>query len=133
MALVDYFLKIDGVPGESRDPSIRPRFMSCPLALANRKPVPWRLWWWWRRGQSADAGLSFHDECQQSVAEVVLGLRDWRAHCECNLTARKAGKDQQDYLIIKFSDLLVSFLPDEWRCACQFAAGRFDFAELCGD
>ena len=64
----------------------------------------WRRW----SGQGLDAGLPVRDEAEQGEPRSHEGLRDGQHIKTATLTARKAGKGQQDYLTFKFHDVLVS-------------------------
>ena len=107
-ALVDFFLKIDGIEGESGD-------------HAHKNEIQIDSWSWGESNQgSATAGggmgsgkvlmQDFHFTMATNKASVKLFL-----HCangkhipSALLTCRKAGGKQEEYLKIKFTDLLVS-------------------------
>jgi type VI secretion system secreted protein Hcp len=105
---VDYFLKIDGVPGESQD--------------HKHKDEIDVISWSWGETNTGDAALrggmgagkvamqDFHFTMQMNKATPKLFLACARGdHIkEATLTCRKAGKEQQEYLKIKFTDFLVS-------------------------
>ena len=106
--LVDYFLKIDGIDGESTDDKHK-----------NEIDV---LTWSWSEVQSGTmqygggggAGkVQMHDfsftmrTCKASP-KLLLACANGEHLKQATLVARKAGKEQQEYLKIKFSDLLVS-------------------------
>ena len=108
MALVDYFLKIDGIPGESLDHKHKDEIEleSFSWGATNAGTSG--------RGPGSGAGKvamqDFHFTMKVNKASPKLML-----HCangqhikEALLTCRKAGKEQQEFLKIKFNDLLIS-------------------------
>jgi type VI secretion system secreted protein Hcp len=104
---VDFFLKIDGYPGDATD--------------AKHKNEIDVLSWSWNEhqgGVDSASGLSagkvhfepFHFTMHVNKASPGLFLACATGEHIKNalLTCRKAGKSQQEYLKIKFSDLMVS-------------------------
>ena len=108
MAAVDYFLKIDGIAGESGD--------------SKHKGEIELLSWNWGETQSGTfahgggggAGkvqmrdFTFAMLVNKASPKLLLACATGDHIPKAVLTARKAGKDQQDYLKITFTDLLVS-------------------------
>jgi type VI secretion system secreted protein Hcp len=108
MALVDYFLKIEGIEGESIDSK-------------HSKEIEVQSWSWGESnagshgaGGGGGAGKvamqDFHFTVNASKASpnLFLACAEGRHIKTAKLTCRKAGKDQQEYLVIDFSDLLIS-------------------------
>lgn len=108
MAQTDYFLKIDGVKGESTD--------------AKHKDEIDLLSWSWgesnsgshARGGGGGSGKvsmqDFHFTMRMNKASPVLflGCATGEHYKSAALVCRKAGKDQQEYMTIKMSDCLIS-------------------------
>jgi type VI secretion system secreted protein Hcp len=109
MAAADYFLKFDGIKGESAD-------------AKHKDELDIEAWSW---GESNAAGASSHGggagAGKVSLQDFHFVMRLNRASpalmkaCatgqhikEATFTARKAGKGQQEYLSFKFHDVLVS-------------------------
>lgn len=108
MAAVDYFLKIDGIEGESPDGK-------------HKNEIQLLSWSW---GASNAGGMSygggggagkvqmqdFHFVMTMNKAtpKLMLACANGEHIKKAVLTCRKAGKDQQEYLTVTFSDLLVS-------------------------
>lgn len=105
---VDYFLKIDGIPGESTDSK-------------HGKEIDVESWSWSESngggsgmGSGHGAGkvnmndFSFSMRTNKASPKLMLNCANGAHIKDALLTCRKAGKEQQEYLIIKFSDLLVS-------------------------
>ena len=108
MAVVDYFLKIDGVAGESTD-SKHPgeiELLSFSWGQTNSGTSG--------HGGGAGAGKvqpqDFHFVKKLDKASPVLfiGCATGIPYKTATVTARKAGGSQQDYLIFKIYDVLVS-------------------------
>jgi type VI secretion system secreted protein Hcp len=108
MAQVDYFLKIDGVEGESTD-------------AKHKSEIDIESWSWGEtntgssaRGGGGGAGkVSMNDfhfvmKVNKASPKLMLSCANGQHIKSAILTCRKAGKEQQEYLKIKFSDLLVS-------------------------
>lgn len=105
---VDYFLKIDGIDGESTDSKHK-----------NEIDV---MSWSWGESQSGShsygggggAGkvsmqdFSFSMSMNKATPKLMLACATGEHIKQALLICRKAGKEQQEYLKIKFSDLLVS-------------------------
>lgn len=108
MAAVDYFLKLDGIDGESSD--------------AKHKGEIDVLSWSWGATQSGTMAYGggggagkvqmqdFHFVMNHSKAspKLMLACASGEHIKTATLTCRKAGKEQQEFLKIVFSDLLVS-------------------------
>jgi type VI secretion system secreted protein Hcp len=108
MAAVDYFLKIDGVAGESTDSK-------------HKGEIDVESWSWGESQMGAHGGgggggagkvsmQDFHFTTKISKASptLMLACASGQHLKSAVLTCRKAGKDQQEYFSIKMSDLLVS-------------------------
>ena len=108
MAAVDYFLKLDGIPGESQDSKHK-----------NEIEIESFSWGETNTGSSSHGGgmgsgrvnmQDFHFVMRVNKASPLL-----MRYCASGqpiksaiLTCRKAGKDQQEYLKISFGDMIVS-------------------------
>jgi type VI secretion system secreted protein Hcp len=105
---VDYFLKIDGIEGESQD-------------AKHKNEIDIESWSWGesQSGSSAYGGgggagkvsmqdFSFMMRVNKASPKLLLSCANGSHIKSAMLTCRKAGKEQQEYLKIKFSDLLVS-------------------------
>jgi len=108
MAMVDYFLKIDGIEGESQDSKHK-----------NEIEIESFSWGEVQTGTASHGGgmgagriqmQDFNFTMQVNKASPKLFLSCARGDHIKNaiLTCRKAGKEQQEYLKVTFSDILVS-------------------------
>lgn len=105
---VDFFLKIDGIKGESKDDK-------------HKDEIDLESWSWGEvnhgshgAGGGGGAGkvsmqdFQFNMKMNKASPELMLACATGKHIKEATLTCRKAGGGQQEYLKIKFSDLLVS-------------------------
>jgi type VI secretion system secreted protein Hcp len=108
MAAVDYFLKIEGVDGESNDSK-------------HKNEIEIESWSWGAAqqgthgaGGGGGAGkvsmrdFSFTMKANKASPKLMLACATGEHIKKAVLTCRKAGKDQQEYLCVTMSDLLVS-------------------------
>ncbi len=108
MAAVDYFLKIDGIKGESKDDKHKDEI-----------EIQSFSWGATQSGSMAQGGgggagkvnmQDFHFTVFHGVAspKLMLACASGQHIATAELTARKAGKEQQEYMKVKFSDILIS-------------------------
>ena len=108
MAHVDYFLKVEGIEGESTDDK-------------HKNEIDVESWSWGetQTGTSAHGGGSgagkvsmqdFHFvmHANKATPKLMLACATGQHVKKAVLTCRKAGGDQQEYMSITLSDLLVS-------------------------
>jgi type VI secretion system secreted protein Hcp len=109
MAESDYFLKIDGVAGESVD-------------ARHKGEIELEAFSWGEMSSAGHAGpgggagagkvavqdLQFVMRYNKASPALLLACANGKHLKSAVLTARKAGKGQQEYLIYKFSDVIVS-------------------------
>jgi type VI secretion system secreted protein Hcp len=108
MAQVDYFLKLDGIDGESADDK-------------HKNEIDLHSWSWgatnagtMHSGGGGGAGkvsvqdFHFNMEINKATPKLILACCGGDHIKKATLICRKAGKDQQEYLKITFSDVLVS-------------------------
>ncbi len=104
----DYFLKLDGIEGESHDNK-------------HKNEIDLVSWSWGesQSGSSAEGGgggagkvsmqdFSFSMKINKASPKLLLNCANGDHVKSALLTCRKAGKEQQEYLKITFSDLLVT-------------------------
>ena len=108
MAAVDYFLKIEGIDGESQDSK-------------HKGAIQLESWSWGETqsgahsaGGGGGAGkVSMQDfhftmSINKASPKLFLSCASGEHIKKAVLTCRKAGKDQQEFLVITLSDLLIS-------------------------
>jgi type VI secretion system secreted protein Hcp len=105
---VDYFLKIAGIEGESPDSK-------------HKNEIQLESWSWGESQQGGHAAgggggagkVSMQDfhfvmKVNKATPKLMLACASGEHIKDATLSVRKAGKEQQDYLKITLSDLLVS-------------------------
>lgn len=108
MATVDYFLKIDTIPGESTDGKHK-----------NEIEIESFSWGLSNSGSGAHGGaggagkaafqdFSFVTPVSKASPKLFLACASGEHIKQAILTARKAGKGQQEFLKVTLTDLLVS-------------------------
>jgi type VI secretion system secreted protein Hcp len=108
MAAVDYFIKFDGIKGESAD-------------AKHKDEIDIESWSWGvtqtagagtgrgaRAGKVAMQDFHFVMRLNKSSPKLMEACATGQHIKMATLTARKAGKSQMDYLTFKFHDVLVS-------------------------
>jgi type VI secretion system secreted protein Hcp len=107
-ASVDYFLKIDGIDGESMDSKHK-----------NEIDVLSFSWGATNAGSGASTGgrgagkpsfqdITFSMEANKASPKLMLALATGEHIKSAVLTVRKAGGEQQEYMKVTFSDVLIS-------------------------
>lgn len=108
MAAVDYFLKIDGIPGESKD--------------AKHQGEVDVLAWSWGETATAPSGpgggggagkvtiqdLNFTSRISKASPQLMLACASGKHIKSAVLTARGGGESQAEFLIVTLEDVLVS-------------------------
>ena len=108
MAAVDYFLKIDGIQGESQDKTHK-----------NEIQLESFSWGQTNSGTASHGGgmgagkvnmqdFNFVMGVNKASPKLLLACANGEHIKNAILVCRKAGKEQQEYLKITFSDLLIS-------------------------
>ena len=108
MAVVDYFLKIDGIEGESMDSK-------------HKNEIDLESWSWgetqtgtMQSGGGGGAGkihmqdFHFVMKVNKASPKLILACASGEHIKKAVLVCRKAGKDQQEFYKYTFSDVLVS-------------------------
>ena len=139
---VDYFLKIDNIPGESMDKT-------------HKGEIEIESWSWGAtqtgtasRGGGLGAGkvemsdFSLVKNVDKASPSLMLACAQGDHIKSASLVCRKAGKEQQEYLKITFSDLMVSSfhtdgssgspLPSE-QVSLNFSKVEYEYKEQKAD
>ena len=108
MAAADYFLKIDGVKGESHDDK-------------HKGEIDLESWSWGESNSGAHASgggggagkVSMQDfhftmKINKASPELMIGCATGKVFTKAVLTCRKAGGKQEEFFKVTMSDLLVS-------------------------
>jgi type VI secretion system secreted protein Hcp len=108
MAVVDYFLKMDGVEGESTDEKHKNEIQVESFSFGATQTGTFA------HGSGGGAGkvqmqdFHFTQKVNKASPKLALACATGQHIKKAVLTARKAGGTQQDFYIVTFTDLLVS-------------------------
>ncbi|MBL8174606.1 MAG: type VI secretion system tube protein Hcp [Bryobacterales bacterium] len=108
MAGVDYFLKIDGVPGESHDSKHKEEIDLESFSWGATQTGSHAAGGGGGAGKVVMQDFHFVMKVNKSSAKLFLACCTGEHIKKATLVCRKAGKEQQEYLKITMSDLLVS-------------------------
>jgi type VI secretion system secreted protein Hcp len=106
VAAVDYFLKIDGIAGESQDSKHKGEI--------ELESFSWGATQELRPGAGGGAGkvqmqdFHFVMTVNKASPKLFLACATGQHLKNATLVARKAGKAQQEFLLYKFTDVLIS-------------------------
>ena len=108
MAAVDYFLKVDGIQGESLDSKHKGEIQleSFSWGETNLGTAPSAGGGGAGKVQMQD--LHFVMQINKASPKLMLACASGKHIKQAVLTARKSGKAQQEFLVFKFTDVLVS-------------------------
>jgi type VI secretion system secreted protein Hcp len=108
MAIVDYFLKIDGIEGESGDKTHKNEIQLESWSFGETNAGTAAVGMGMGAGKVQMGDFHFVMRSNKASPKLFLACADGEHIKKCVLTCRKAGKEQQEYLKWTFSDLLVS-------------------------
>ena len=108
MAVADYFLKIDGIDGESKDAKHPNEIQLESWSWAERQEGAHSFGGGGGAGKVAMQDFAFTMLTNKASPKLFLFCANGSHVKKAVLTCRKAGKDQQEFLKITFGDLLVS-------------------------
>ena len=108
MAAVDYFLKIDGIEGESQDKTHKNEIQINSFSWGGHNAGTMAVGGGGGAGRVAFQDFSFEMGVSKASPKLMLACANGEHIKNAILTCRKAGKEQQEYLKYTFTDLLVS-------------------------
>jgi type VI secretion system secreted protein Hcp len=108
MALVDYFLKLEGVEGESGDAKHKNEIQVLSFSFGESQSGTMAFGGGGGAGKVQMQDFHFMMNVNKASPKLFLKCASGEHIKSAVLTARKAGKDQQDYLKVTFTDVLVS-------------------------
>jgi len=108
MAAVDYFLKIDEVPGESKDAKHPNELQLESWSFGETNIGTHSAGGGGGAGKVQMQDFHFVMNTNKASAKLFVKCANGEHIKQAILTCRKAGKDQQEYLKWTFSDLLIS-------------------------
>ncbi len=108
MAVVDYFLKIDGIQGESADSKHKNEIDVMSWSWGATQTGTMSFGGGGGAGKVSHQDLHFTMKMSKASPKLALACSSGEHIKGALLTCRKAGKEQQEYLVIKLTDLLIS-------------------------
>jgi type VI secretion system secreted protein Hcp len=105
---VDYFLKIDGVPGESADAKHKGEIQLESFSWGETNASGVVMGGGGGAGKVQMQDLVVTMLVSKASPKLMLGCATGKHYKEAVLTVRKAGKSQQEYLVFKFTDIMVT-------------------------
>jgi type VI secretion system secreted protein Hcp len=108
MAQVDYFLKVDGAPGESMDDKHKDECEILSFSFGATQTGTAAFGKGLGAGKVQMHDFSFVMKANKAGPKLFLKCATGEGIPKAILVCRKAGKDQQDYLKYSFSDLIIS-------------------------
>jgi len=108
MAAVDYFLKLDGISGESKDSKHKGEIEVLSFTFGETQNVSSGSGGGRGAGKVQMSDFTFTARTTKASPQLFLSCAQGKHLKQAILTVRKAGGSQQEYLIIKMNDVLVS-------------------------
>src|SRR5262245_52550143 len=108
MALVDYFLKVDGIPGESGDSKHKDEIQVLSFSFGESQAGTMAFGSGGGAGKVQMQDFHFMMNVNKASPKLFLACANGEHIGNAVLTARKAGKVQEDYVKVTFTDVLVS-------------------------
>jgi type VI secretion system secreted protein Hcp len=108
MAAVDYFLKIDGIEGESQDSKHKSEIEIQSFSFGATQTGSFAAGGGGGAGKVHMQDFHFTVPVNKASPKLMLACASGQHIKKAVLTVRKAGKEQQEYLKYTFSDILVS-------------------------
>ena len=105
---VEYFLKVDGIKGESRDNKHEHQIEILSYHWGVTQTGTMAFGGGGGAGKAQFTDFSFTNNVSKASPLLFLKCANGEHIKEATLSARKAGGEQQDFLIIKMNDVLVS-------------------------
>lgn len=108
MAAVDYFLKLKGIDGESTDDKHKGEIDLQSFSWGCTQSGTMAFGGGGGAGKVQMQDFHFVMRVNKASPKLMLACASGEHIPEAVLTCRKAGKEQQEYMKLKFSDVLVS-------------------------
>ena len=108
MASIEYFLKLDGITGESADSKHKGEIEVLSFSFAESHMGPTGIGGGGGAGKVEMSDFSFTARTSKASPQLFQHCASGKHIKQALLTVRKAGQSQQEYLKIKLNDVLVS-------------------------
>jgi len=130
----DYFLKIDGIPGESQDDKHKDWIELASFSWGVDRASPGAAPPGSGAARAKSRGFAFVMRVNKASPQLFLSCASGKHIKEAMLSVRRPGARQLEYLKIKFSDVLVTSFGETAGEAAGEAAPQetigFDFGRL---
>jgi type VI secretion system secreted protein Hcp len=127
---VDYFLKIDGIPGESQDKTHKEEIQLDNFSFGASQSGTFGTGGGGGAGKVQFQDFHFVMNVNKASPKMFLACAQGEHIKKAILTCRKAGKDQQEYLKYTFTDLLISSFSTSSGGELPVDQISFNFAKL---
>jgi type VI secretion system secreted protein Hcp len=108
MAAVDYFLQIDGIKGESKDSKHKDEIELQSFSWGVAQTGIGHSGGGSGAGKASFQDLHFTTEVSSASSKLMIACATGEHIKKAKLTVRKAGKEQQEYYVVKLEDVLIS-------------------------
>ena len=105
---IDYFLKIDGIPGESRDAKHKDEIELVSFSLGVAQSGRMAAGGGGGAGRPQFKDFEFLMRVNKASPQLFLATVSGKHLKQASLSVRRSGKAQLEYLKIKFTDVIVS-------------------------
>jgi type VI secretion system secreted protein Hcp len=105
---VDFFLKIDGIPGESADQKHKDEIDVLSWSWGAQQTGTMAYGGGGGAGKVQFQDFHFTQHMNKATPKLILACASGEHIKKAVMVARKAGKDQQEYMKITFTDLMVA-------------------------
>ena len=109
---VDIFLKIDGIPGESKDSKHKDSLEVLSWSWGVSQPGSMSTGGGGGTGKASFSDLTIMHTMDKASPNLALYCASGKHIPAVTLTQRKAGEDQQDFLIFKMTDVIITSVQD---------------------
>ena len=108
MAVVDFFLKLNGIDGESKDDKYKDHIELESWSWGETNASSGHTGGGHGSGKVSAQDFHFVMKVNKATPKLILACAEGHHIPDATLIARKAGKGQQDFLKYKFTDVFVS-------------------------
>jgi type VI secretion system secreted protein Hcp len=130
MALFDAFLKIADIPGESADTKHKGEIDVESFSFEVQQHGTQGVGTGGGAGKASFQDIHFVKKIDKSSPILLLSCASGKHIKEATLSVRKAGKDQLEYLKIKFTEVFVTSLHEEAGPEAPTELIAFDFGRI---
>jgi type VI secretion system secreted protein Hcp len=130
MAAVDFFLKIDGIEGESQDKTHKNEIQLESWSWGATNAGSMSMGGGGGTGKVALQDFHFTMPANKSTPKLLKACATGEHIKSAVLTCRKAGKEQQEYLKYSFTDVFISSYQTAGSSAVPIDQCSFNFTKM---